>query len=770
MLRFALLLAGTALAPMAAAQGTRADYERFATLRERLEPHLLNQPASPTWLDSARFWYRRTAEGGNRWWLVDAEQRTQTPLFDHDRLAAALTAATADTVGPAALPFASPAMRFAVAADLRTLRFVREGWRWQCSLVEYACTRGDSIRDTDDPERAWRRSPNGAWDALIRNYNVAIRPAGAPDDSIVMLSRDGSEGNFYSLNSIRWSPDSRKIMAYRRVPGYERRIPYIESSPRDQLQPRASDRFYRKPGDVVDDDRPVLFDVATRRQIVVDNALFPNPYHLRFPQWWEDSRGFTFEYNERGHMNYRVIEVNAETGAARALIDERPQTFFNYDGTRWRHDVDDGREILWRSERDGWKHLWLYDERGRARQVTRGEWVVRGVDSVDVANRQIWFRASGMYPGHDPYLIHYYRIGFDGRNLVHYTPADGNHDVEWSPTRRYYVDVWSRVDEPTVMELRRTADQSLVMEVARTDVAGMRAAGWRPPEVFTARGRDGTTDIWGVIIRPTNFDSTRAYPVIEYIYAGPQGSFVPKSFGLQAGMQSLAELGFVVVQIDGMGTNNRSKAFHDVAWRNLGDAGFPDRILWHQAVRARYSWYDIDRVGIYGTSAGGQNSTGALLFHPEFYDVAVSAVGCHDNRMDKIWWNELWMSWPLGPHYEASSNVVNAHRLQGHLMLIVGELDTNVDPTSTLQVVDALIRANKDVDLVFVPGMGHSSGGEYGTRKRNDFFVRHLLGVEPPEWNATTTAAMGRVGWAAGPATAWLDLPASEAPPRGGEW
>jgi dipeptidyl aminopeptidase/acylaminoacyl peptidase len=219
------------------------------------------------------------------------------------------------------------------------------------------------------------------------------------------------------------------------------------------------------------------------------------------------------------------------------------------------------------------------------------------------------------------------------------------------------------------------------------------------------------------------------------VYAGPQGSFVPKTFSTQTGMQSLAELGFIVVQIDGMGTNNRSKAFHDVAWKNLGDAGFPDRILWHRAVAAKYPYYDIDRVGIYGTSAGGQNSLGALLFHPEFYDVAVSAVGCHDNRMDKIWWNEQWMGYPIGPHYDASSNVVHAHKLQGKVLLIVGELDTNVDPASTLQVVNALIRADKTFDLLYIPGAGHGSGGEYGADRRNDFFVEHLLGEEPPDRN-----------------------------------
>ncbi|HEX6559311.1 MAG TPA: prolyl oligopeptidase family serine peptidase, partial [Longimicrobiales bacterium] len=224
------------------------------------------------------------------------------------------------------------------------------------------------------------------------------------------------------------------------------------------------------------------------------------------------------------------------------------------------------------------------------------------------------------------------------------------------------------------------------------------------------------------------------------IYAGPQGSFVPKSWGGGQNLLATAELGFVLVQIDGMGTNNRSKAFHDVAWKNLGDAGFADRILWHKAVAARYPWYDASRVGVYGTSAGGQNAAGAVLFHPEFYDAAFASSGCHDNRMDKIWWNEQWMG-ELGPHYEASSNIVNAQRLKGHLFLAVGEMDTNVDPSSTMQFVDALIRAGKDFDLLVVPNGGHGATGPDGIRRRNDFFVHWLLGVNPPDWNSGATIA-----------------------------
>jgi dipeptidyl aminopeptidase/acylaminoacyl peptidase len=273
------------------------------------------------------------------------------------------------------------------------------------------------------------------------------------------------------------------------------------------------------------------------------------------------------------------------------------------------------------------------------------------------------------------------------------------------------------------------------MELEKADIQDLLAADWKTPEPFVAKGRDGTTDIWGVIYRPINFDSSKNYPVIEYIYAGPHGSHVPKNFRADRAQQALTELGFIVVQMDGMGTANRSKAFHDVAWQNIADAGFPDRILWIKAAAEKYPYMDISRVGIYGTSAGGQNSTAAVLFHPEFYKVAVSSCGCHDNRMDKAVWNEQWMGYPVDSHYAEQSNVTNAPKLVGKLLLIVGEVDTNVPPESTLKVVDALIQAKKDFDLLVLPGVGHSSGGEYGERRRRDFFVEHLLSVAPPDWN-----------------------------------
>jgi len=731
------------------AQGTISDYERARSLQVRFQSAVANLPGPSTWIPGTNtFWYRRSGMDGSEIIRVDADTLVKQPAFDHAKLAAALSAAAGTEFKANRLPLGQGT---AFSDQGNTLVFNASSSRWRCDLKLYKCDRLGPVPSgfntppqlrlpVPPPTDMPMTSPDRQWEAFIRNYNVFVRSKDGKQE--FALSSDGSEDNYYELSSIVWSPDSKKIVAYRVKPGFKRRIHFVESSPADQRQPKYWSIEYAKPGDTVDIEQPVLFDIASKRQIDVNNALFSNPYNMTNLVWRRDSRAFTFEYNQRGHQAYRVIEVDAEAGTPRALIEELPKTFFSYSGKRFRHDINDGREAIWMSERDGWNHLYLFDDAGRIKnQITKGEWVVRSVDRVDEAERQIYFRASGMTPGIDPYFVHYYRVNFDGSGLIALTEGNANHTVTFSQDLKYYTDTFSRVDLPTVSQLRNTADGRVLMELEKADITELTKAGWRAPEVFTSKGRDGVTDIWGVIIRPTNFDPKKTYPIIEYIYAGPHDSFVPKSFNPYSQMQAQAELGFIVVQIDGMGTSNRSKAFHDVAWKNLGDAGFPDRILWHKAVAAKYRYYDISRVGIYGNSAGGQNALGALLFHPEFYKAAVSSAGCHDNRMDKIWWNEQWMGWPLGTEYAAASNVDNAHRLKGKLLLSVGEMDPNVDPASTMQVVNALIKAKKTFDLIVLPGTGHGPGGEYGERKRFDFFVHHLLGVEPPDWNRTDDAA-----------------------------
>jgi len=599
---------------------------------------------------------------------------------------------------------------------------------------------GTAVLDGRPPERPRRQgraprvdgaSPDGKWVAFFRDSNLWIREVASGKET--QLSTDGAPGHAYR-DEFAWSPDSKKIAVFKVEDGDRRKVTLVESSPRDQLQPKVITIDYPKPGDKVDQRRPHLFEVPSGREIPIATDLFPNSYENWGLRWHPDSSRFTFVYNERGHQTLRVIAVDATTGATRAMVDERSPTFIHYSGKFFLEFLDDRRELIWMSERDGWCHLYLIDqETGRVkRQITKGEWVVQGVDRVDAAKRQIWFRAGGLDPKQEPYYTHSCRVDIDTGKIVDLTPGDGTHSIEYSPDGRFYIDRYSRVDLPPVHELRRTEDGALLCKLEEADATELLATGWRPPERFVAKGRDGKTDIYGIIIRPISFDPTRRYPVIESIYAGPHGFHVPKAWGLFTGQLELAELGFVVVQIDGMGTSGRSKAFHDVCWRNLKDAGFPDRILWMKAAAETRPWMDLSRVGIFGGSAGGQNAMGALLFHGDFYKAAVADCGCHDNRMDKIWWNEQWMGYPIGPWYAESSNAVNAHLLQGKLLLILGELDTNVDPSSTLQVVDALNRAGKDYEFLFVPGGGHCPGGSpYGLRRQRDFFVRSLYGVEP---------------------------------------
>ena len=759
-----LVLFGFAILPVClSAQGTSADYQRAANLRDKVQFLALNVVDRSGWIEKTpRFWYRKTVKGGYEFVVMDAATLAKKPAFDHQKLAAALSAAAGVKYPALNLPFQA----IAFVDNEAALEFDAGDFKWRCTLADYACKNvgpaarrrggggGSPFVTPPAPPQEPKASPDGKWEAFIKNYNVWLRSRDKKDE--FALSWEGTEGDAYAWSSISWAPDSKKIAAYRIRPGYRRLIQYVESSPADQLQPKYYTYAYPKPGDALDVCTVALFQVEAKKQLLVDSALTPNPFwgqgvgpnprQMPDAAWRKDSRAFTFEFNQRGHQIYRIIEVDAATGKGRTLVDEESKTFFSYSYKKYRYDVEDGKEIIWMSERDGWNHLHLFDGRTGAvkNQITKGEWVVRGVDHVDEAARQVWFRASGVVSGQDPYLIQSYRINFDGTGLTPLTEGDGNHTVVFSSDRKHYVDTWSRVDLPPVTELRTSADRKRLAVVEKADIQELLKIGWRTPEVFSAKARDGKSDIWGILVRPTNFDPKKRYPVIEYIYAGPHDSFVPKSFFAFNQMQSLAELGFIVAQVDGMGTSNRSKAFHDVCWKNIGDAGFPDRILWHKAVASKYPYYDISRAGIYGGSAGGQNSTGGVLFHPEFYKVAVSFAGCHDNRMDKLWWNEAWMGWPLGPEYAASSNVDNASCLQGKLLLIVGELDTNVDPASTMQVVNALIKANKTFDLLVIPGGSHGAGRssevpEYGERKRNDFFVHNLLGVDPPDWNQAMT-------------------------------
>lgn len=695
----------------ASAQGTLPDYNRAYALRQKFSSDSVYHWARDVaWKDSTHiFRYSISTPEGKRYVVYDADKHTSQTYTDK---------ASADSV-LGIRPQSRPQPVY--------------GRRYQRHWME--------VDEEKDVYPVF--SPDGRHVAYIEGYNVVVKNVGKdgfPEGKRV-LTQDGTIANYYS-NRILWSPDGQYVFVCKRRPVEKRYDYYVESSPSDQLQPILHKQEYAKPGDELPQKLPVIIEVATGKKVACDADAVENQYDLGWFQWTPDSREVTFEYNKRGHKLYQLLAMDARTGSLRTIVQEQSDKFVNYPRI-WRQFVDGGRQLLWTSERDNWNHVYLFDvAKGKlVRQVTKGAWCVREVQWVDEKNGEIYFSASGVNPGEDPYLIHYYKVGVDGRNMTCLTPEEGNHSAVYSYDHRYLVDTYSKVDTPPVTKLIDVANAGLgqVTDGQRTietaDISRLKANGWTAPEVFTAKGRDGKTDIWGIIQRPVNFDPSKKYPVIEYIYAGPGDAYTPKSFRpYDWNMTSLAELGFVVVQLDAMGTAWRGKEFEEVCYKNLKDAGFPDRELWIKAACQEYPYMDSTRVGIFGASAGGQESTTAVLLHGDFYKAAYSSCGCHDNRMDKIWWNELWMGYPVDSNYVECSNVYNAPKLSRPLMLVVGELDDNVDPSSTYQVADALIKANKDFDLVVLPGVHHTMGEYFGEHKRFDFFVKHLLGVEPPKW------------------------------------
>lgn len=670
------------LADVSAKTLSGGDYQRADTL-PKLADKVYSLGVVPIWIgDSHYFWYKNRERNGTAFYLVNAETGEKNRGDNLEALK----------------------------------KYVPEVWKAAERKEKKTVVKEDKVM-----------SPDKQWVAYIRDNNVYIAPADGKQEEELALSMDGTPGCYYESRLI-WSPDSKKLATLKTRQANCRRIPLLESRPENQLQPKLQWRDYAKPGDVLPVSVPVLFDIESKKQIALDTQLYENQFNLYLTGWREDSRAFTFEFNQRGHQRYVVGEVSAVDGKIRHLADERSDTFISYINN-FRHDLYGGAEMLWMSERDGWRHLYRMDGKtGEVKnQVTRGEWVVRKVVYVDAGQQKVYFMASGFNKKEDPYNQHFCSVNFDGTDFRDLTPENGNHKITLSKDRKYFVDVCSRPDLPPVSVLRKTDEKKAIVTLEKCDVSDLMALGWQIPEVFCAKGRDGKTDIWGTIYRPFNFDPSKSYPVIENIYAGPHDSHVSKDFSpIPWNTSSLAELGYIVVRIDGMGTNNRSKKFHDVCWKNLKDAGFPDRIKWMQAAARKYKYMDTSRVGIYGWSAGGQNAMAALLFHNDFYKAAVAFCGCHDNRMDKVWWNELWMGYPVDESYRRSSNVDNAHLLKGDLLLINGELDDNVDPASTLQVVDALIKADKMFEQLYMPGKGHSLGGKYELHRLYDFFDRKL--------------------------------------------
>jgi dipeptidyl aminopeptidase/acylaminoacyl peptidase len=723
-------------------------YERANDRDSLARRSVFKMTVTPGWSGGSSFWYRNVlADSQYEFHFVDLDKKEKRPLFDHGKMSRTLSTVLGKTVEANRIPIrdvyvypGNDQLAIATGKDF-----------YNVTLSDYQLTKIDTL-PTDKtmypgltrPLGRWqrgrteRRSPDKKWSYVIRNNNIYLEPSAGGDT--IVLTTDGTSALPYG--DISWSPDSRYLVGYRVKRVIDKPVYYVLTSQPGTTRGELRQQNYKQPGDEFSTYEMYVIAVADKRITKVETDIidFFDAPRLRWNDG--DSDHFLFEKVDRGHQRFRIIEANLADGKTRNIVNEQTQTFI-YEQRIITHYIPATSEIVWVSEKDGWRHIYLVDaKKGEVKnQVTKGEWVVRNIDSVDVTKREIWFQASGMNPGEDPYHVHYYRIGFDGQNLIRLTQPGYHHRLVYSPDKRYFLDIYSTVNTPPVSIAARISDGTKVMDIEKADMTKFAATGVKLPEVFHAKGRDGQTDIWGVICRPSDFDPKKRYPVIENIYAGPQDAFVPKVFMPFSEMQSMAELGFIVVQIDGMGTANRSKAFHDVCWKNLGDAGFPDRIAWMRAMAARYPQADTTRVGLYGTSAGGQNSLGGLLFHPGWYKAAVSACGCHDNRVDKQWWNEQWMGYPIGKHYDEQSNITNAYKLKGKLLLIVGEADTNVPPESTYRVADALIKAKKTFDFLAIPGMGHSDGGAYGRLKKRDFFVKSLLGVEPPDRNSEDAVA-----------------------------
>lgn len=716
----------------------KAAYARADTISRESAAKAFMLRLEPTWIEGGKaFFYRKDAAGGTSEFIrVDTTTGAKTPLLDQSRLAAALTKELGRPVEATRLP-------------IRMLRVVSGAYRfdtdegsWELDTSTYALKKventpnpfgrrrgGGSGAAVDDapeaPSTAPVNSPDGSWTARIERGNILFKPK---DGTETPMTTGATDRLYFSR--LQWAPDAKHLIATRTHAGDRNKVYLIQNSPPVWGPAGLRTRIYNRPGDEVDTYEIVTLDPTTKASVESDAIDYGDSPRFRLSK---DKTRMIYDKVDRGYGRWRVQSLDPSTGKVTTVVDDDPETFVDTTAQITEY-LSGSDEIVYSSERDGWHHLYLADGMGGSKQITKGPWVVRGVTKVDEASRQIVFSASGMNPSEDPYFIHFYRINFDGTGLTPLTPAPGNHTAAFSPDGATLVDTFSTVTAPPVFELRNATTGALVAPLEKADISALSKSGWKPAQPFVAKGRDGKTDIYGIYYKPSNFDPKKRYPIVEDIYAGPQDSFVRKSFSASDYDQSVAELGFIVVKIDGMGTRNRSKAFHDVCYKNLADAGFPDRILWMKALAKKEPAMDLDRVGIFGTSAGGQNAGGAVLFHPEFYKVAIASCGCHDNRLDKIWWNEQWMG-KMGPHYAASSNIENAAKLKGDLLLMVGELDTNVPPESTYRYAAALQAAGKEFELVVIPNSDHTAGGPYGERKRRDFLVRHLLGVDPPNPN-----------------------------------
>lgn len=731
--------------PHVFAQGTRQDYEQARKfLPGNLRHSIYVADVEAHWIDKTnRFSYRKVSPKGTEFILVDAERNTSGPAFDQGKLAAALSRITKHDFSATDLPFDE----IEFSGDQKAIHFELQDARWTCTLSDYEC-KHEPAENFDESV-----SPDKKWKALVKDHNLYLRNLST--GTTVQLTRDGESGWDYAtqLPSLRlltdqgtedikqpaavfWSPDSNKLITYRIDSRNAGRFTSIQFVPPDQLRPKAYTVVYPLPGEVLPKAEPIIFDIRLEKRVDVKTP----PLELPFQDgpgfdWSPDGKAIYYDYDERGFKAKEIRSIDPDTGEQKVIVRDSSEQYVDPGEEFYRFDNASG-ELLLASERDGWNHLYLYNKNGQLEnQVTQGPWVVREIEYIDEKARRIYFLASGRERDEDPYQTHLYCVGFDGKGLTLLTPENADHSVSVSPDGTYFVDNYSRADLPSKTVLRRTKDGSEIRTLETTDISALQNSGWKFPEPFKGKAADGTADLYGLIWRPSNFDPSKKYPIVEHVYTGPQGFFVPKTFSAMLRLQSMAELGFVVVMVDGRGTSGRSRAFHLFSYRNLGGA-FEDHVAMIRQMAARFPYMDISRVGIFGTSAGGYGAAHAILAFPDFYKVCVSISGDHDARLDKAWWNELYQGYPVQDDYIAQSNVTMADRLKGHLLLEHGDIDDNVHPVETMRFADALMSANKNFDMLFVPNMYHGESGPhaaYLVRRRWDYFVQYLLDATPPK-------------------------------------
>ena len=754
---FVALMASPAFAqePYAPTALTADDYARAeGFLGQNVIPLLYRFGVEPTWLSDDRFWYKNRIAEGAEFILVDPAERTRERMFDHPRLAGALSAAADTTYQAFGLPFQAVEL----SADGRSITVEVGSERFTCDLVEYHC----EVAPGDGVPAHSVVSPDGRRAAFVRDHDVWVRDLGSGAET--PLTTDGVEHFGYATNNagwirsdepvLLWSPDSRRIATFQHDARGVGEM-YLVST--NVGHPALDAWRYPLPGDslifriervVIDLEAPggpsvvrLRMPPDQHRSTVCDHVVCGDDQWVDV-QWTPDGSRLVFVSSSRDHKQATLRVADAETGEVRDVLEETEPTFFEsgyLDNNNWRL-VGDADQVIWYSQRDDWGHLYLYDLltgefMGR---FTEGPWNVLEILRVDPASGTVWFVGVGREPG-DPYFQYAYKIGLDGSGLTLLTPDSANHQVSMSPSGRYFVDTWSTPVEPPVSVLRDAAGAT-VLDLEEADISRLLGIGWQPPVPFSVKARDGETDLYGLMYKPTRIDPTKKYPIINQIYPGPQsGSVGARSFGSGGSNQALAELGFVVVAIDAMGTPLRSKSFHEAYYGNMGDNGLLDHIAGMRQLAERHAWIDIDRVGITGHSGGGYAAADAILRYPSFFDVAVASSGNHDNRNYEDDWGEKWQglleTLPDGTtNYENQANQLLAENLRGKLLLAHGMVDDNVPPSSTLLLVDALIAANKDFDLIVFPRArhGYGAGTLYMTRRRWDYFVRHLLGAEPP--------------------------------------